>query len=614
MILIGLLGTLAIAKPTTLIPFESEWVVWVNPDMPPQWPINSQKIKTATAAFPYTDAVGEDRNIDIRCLPDCADGFTHPEMWLNGLKAPFMGVNSEYLSEITATRQQQYRKHLKYDTPYIPSTVFIFDSPGPLVPEQGLKQIYLFNEFEVEEPEKIQGINILSDINNGAIYYLNGTEVARTHISPGGERHNAYAKISTALYEKDLRIEGLTHQRNVLRNIDPKTLRAGKNTLSVVVKKSPLGGLPSLYFDAMLEVYTDFYFVKKPYAQNLQSDGFMVSWETSSSCLGAVEIQSPHSRQTLVYSGRGTTLLHHLPISGLASATDLKYRVRCISKRGIPIFTDWYSLKTAPETREDFSFFLYGDSRSGEDKHQKIIELIRAAHIQDPGRFIVHTGDMVTNGYEEWRWQEKFFRPIGDLFASLPILPTLGNHELNQVQYFNYFQMETPHSYYARRYGDVEFFSINSNIDYAPESPQYKWLQTALAESTALWKIAFLHHPPYSCAKQRKPGDLKVREHLVPLFERSAVSLVLLGHDHLYGKTRDINGVRYITSGGGGSWLYNGQSDRDNVLCTKAYHFVQFWVSETSIRWTATDINGAILDRDLVYRVHADEQPTMPQE
>ena len=105
----------------------------------------------------------------------------------------------------------------------------------------------------------------------------------------------------------------------------------------------------------------------------------------------------------------------------------------------------------------------------------------------------------------------------------------------------------------------------------------------------------------------RKPGDLKVREHIVPLLEKYGVQLALLGHDHLYGKTKDINGVRYLTSGGGGSWLYDGRTDSNNVHCSKAHHFVQFWVTDTEITWKAIDLNGTVLDQDQILKRPVDE-------
>ena len=78
--------------------------------------------------------------------------------------------------------------------------------------------------------------------------------------------------------------------------------------------------------------------------------------------------------------------------------------------------------------------------------------------------------------------------------------------------------------------------------------------------------------------------------------EKYGVSLVLLGHDHLYGKTRDINGIIYVTSGGGGSPLYPAKTDEYSDVCIKAYNYVRFSVTDKKISWKAFDLDGKVID------------------
>jgi 2',3'-cyclic-nucleotide 2'-phosphodiesterase (5'-nucleotidase family) len=105
-----------------------------------------------------------------------------------------------------------------------------------------------------------------------------------------------------------------------------------------------------------------------------------------------------------------------------------------------------------------------------------------------------------------------------------------------------------------------------------------------------------MHHPPYACARSRKPGSTYVQKYLVPLMERYGVNLVLLGHDHVYGRSGKINGVTYVISGGGGSSLYTTQTDAIMEVCEKRYNYVRFHVSNETIKWVAIAEDGTIIE------------------
>ena len=105
-----------------------------------------------------------------------------------------------------------------------------------------------------------------------------------------------------------------------------------------------------------------------------------------------------------------------------------------------------------------------------------------------------------------------------------------------------------------------------------------------------------LHHPPYSCAVGRKSEGKDLVQHIVPLLEAYGVDLVLVGHDHVYGRSANLNGVHYVISGGGGSKLYNSKEDAQMIKCRKVFHYVRFTVENDALRWTAVGDDGAIID------------------
>ena len=185
--------------------------------------------------------------------------------------------------------------------------------------------------------------------------------------------------------------------------------------------------------------------------------------------------------------------------------------------------------------------------------------------------------------------------------AGVSVSGTLGNHdvEVNGGRY----QLELlgmPRAHYTRRVGNVQLFLLDSN---SVGDRQTLWLRNALARSTARWKIAAFHHPPYTCGGHS--GDRAVRERWVPLFERYGVQLVLAGHDHNYQRFAKRRGVTYVVHGGGGAGLYAlkacPRTYPRRVFARSTRGFLTVIASETTLRVRAITLAGTVLDRLAVY-------------
>jgi hypothetical protein len=134
--------------------------------------------------------------------------------------------------------------------------------------------------------------------------------------------------------------------------------------------------------------------------------------------------------------------------------------------------------------------------------------------------------------------------------------PALGNHDYytrNGQAYRDYFTLPGNGRYYDFVRGNVHFFALNSD----PAEPdgigsgsvQGRWLQAALAASTARWNVVYLHHAPYSSGPHGSTHALQWP------FEAWGASVVLAGHDHNYERL-EMNGLTYIVNGLGGRSLY----------------------------------------------------------
>lgn len=139
--------------------------------------------------------------------------------------------------------------------------------------------------------------------------------------------------------------------------------------------------------------------------------------------------------------------------------------------------------------------------------------------------------------------------------------PSLGNHDwltVNAQPYLDYFTLPGNERFYNFMWGPVEFFAVDSDYHdpsgITSTSPQAKWLQDALAVSTAPWKIVYFHLPPYSSGSVHGSTP-----ELQWPFQQWGANAVLTGHDHEYERII-VDGFPYFVDGLGGNGKYSFKS------------------------------------------------------
>jgi len=194
----------------------------------------------------------------------------------------------------------------------------------------------------------------------------------------------------------------------------------------------------------------------------------------------------------------------------------------------------------------------FGDFGVGGATQQRFGDGIRRFERRNAADYLVALGD---NDYTEsptgfrTDWETSFGWASA---TGVKVAGVLGNHDVRVEEgRYEFEALQMPASYYRRVLGSVELYLLDSND---VSTAQTSWLRRSLARSTARWRIAALHHPPYSC------GGYLAHEHVLrhwaPLFERYRVRLVLSGHDHNYQRFAPRRGVRYVVHGGGTPNLY----------------------------------------------------------
>lgn len=256
--------------------------------------------------------------------------------------------------------------------------------------------------------------------------------------------------------------------------------------------------------------------------------------------------------------------------------------------------TDDPSASTSPE--DELSFAAIGDFGTGGDSQLSIARRMCKWHGKHPFDTAVTTGDNIYPDGDPDLFKSEFFRPYRCLRRKgVQFHATLGNHDIitdNGVHEIDHPKFGMGGRNYVVRKGGVRFVMVDSN------ELDKEWLRSALnAEDDDRWTIVAFHHPVYSpgTGHGSTPG---FRPSLPRLFRRKGVDLVLNGHDHLYAVTKNLKGIRYVVTGGGGADRIDGCTQHSYVAkCKGVYHFLFVTAGAERIEVSAVPARGKPIHR-----------------
>lgn len=357
-------------------------------------------------------------------------------------------------------------------------------------------------------------------------------------------------------------------------------------------------------------------FLIKPYLQYSTQTEMSLLWETTHPSTSLIEFGKARfdTGKAILdqqISDGSLKQMHELTLQSLEPETNYFYRVSSVTEAGDTLRTEILPFKTAVLAETPFAFTIFSDSQNNPAVWKKI-----TTHaLEERPNFAIHSGDLVGLGYRKSEWVEEFFAPSYHFMKQIPIFSTLGNHEHDAAFYYQYMKNPDPEHYYNFRYGNAEFFMIDTDQYQAPGTPLYRWLEKALATSQATWKFVVQHHPPYS-SEENDYGDTnyELSEYgddeaklLVPLFEKYGVDIVFSGHLHMYERTWPIlenkvvekNGVRYLILGGSGGGLEKAAPNRTwftNKVRT-LHHYGYITINGNQLQFQAIDQDGNLFDQ-----------------
>lgn len=354
-----------------------------------------------------------------------------------------------------------------------------------------------------------------------------------------------------------------------------------------------------------------FHFNAGPYLNHVTREQVSIVWETERPSHGKVRFgkQVPLADEKLIET---QARIHRATLQGLEPETSYFYEIIAVDEEGAEISSGLLTFKTAVFPDSAFSFAVLGDTESRPHINDRLAKAIWG----ERPNFLLHVGDLTDGGqrHHKFEWNLEYFLGMNQLISRVPMFPVPGNGESDLHWFSRYHRLPLPGSHYSFRFGNAEFFMLDSNRPMEPGSEQYSWLDAALESSNAIWKFAAHHHPTYTSDEndygdtwkgESEWGDEKVRS-LVPLYEKHGVDVVFFGHLHTYerswpvrdGRIREQGGVRYVQSGGGGGNLEDFSPNR-NWFSQKLYrghHYCLLNVFGKQLEFKMYDVEGRLRD------------------
>lgn len=357
-----------------------------------------------------------------------------------------------------------------------------------------------------------------------------------------------------------------------------------------------------------------FHFNAGPYLHYSTQESINMIWETDRLASAKIEYgdKLPFDQSIEINE---PAYIQEITIPDLQPEKLYYYQITAIAQDGEKCESGILTFGTAVRDESAFSFCVIGDTESRPHVNHQLGEMIW----EERPNFIMHLGDVTDGGKEphKFEWNYEYFTGITPVASRIPIFPVPGNGEGDLYWYNRYHKLPEPEAYYKFKYGNAEFFMLNSNAneELQKDGKQYEWLKTALENSNAKWKFVAHHHCPYS-SDENDFGDTWIGQltglgdpkfdDLKILYETAGVDVVFYGHVHAYersyplkeGKIDQDNGVVYIKSGGGGghledftpthSWFSN-KVQRGN-------HFCRVDIYDHTFSFKMYDIEGRLRD------------------
>jgi hypothetical protein len=486
-----------------------------------------------------------------------------------------------------------------------------YDQAATALPSHALgnmvRGVLLRNSFVVRDAATVETLGLRVDYEDGLVGWLNGEEVFRKGLPPGGAVNGL--EVPSTRFAGTVDWIDLTPFRN--------RLVPGTNVFALMV-------LDATSFGGSLLAWPELRanFLRGPLVQNVSSNTATVFWKTAFPVeprlrYGVAGAEEPPMEVRVGWGTNGAVVLN-----GLKSGTEYDYWVEWDGATG-RVTSEPARFTTFRESG-DVEFLVVGDSGSGSLAQHAV----SAAMARERVDLVLHTGDISYPVFEDGQIDLRCFGAYEPHMRGVPYYFTVGNHDFynGDQAYLEAFWLPTnsvtgTEHYYSFDHGDAHFVSLfvpwhgvsqfGTVLPDGSRSAPYRWLTNDLAGTRKPWKVVFFHQPirtsgPHILDDYEVSGrsDIEeLREALLPALASSGVQVVFMGHDHAWERFAPTNGVHAVVTGGGGAVLYPMyRRDGGSAQFVYAHHFVRARLRGEVMHLEAVSPEGRILDQFSVRR------------
>jgi Calcineurin-like phosphoesterase/Purple acid Phosphatase, N-terminal domain len=435
---------------------------------------------------------------------------------------------------------------------------------------------YFRHAFSVADRSAYGGLTLRVLRDDGAIVYLNGTEVFRSNMPASGVTAATFA--SSVVFDANERTY-------VTADVNPARLVAGTNVLAVELHQS--GATSSdVSFNLALTTAGGVTVTRGPYLQRGTPSSTRVRWRTSAPVVGRVQYGQSAGAHTWAAEETTATTEHAVTLTGLLPDTTYYYSVGT----GTTVLaggdaSHFFLTPPVAGTAKATRVWVLGDSGTANAN----VRAVRDAYYAFTGtrhtNLWLMLGDNAYPNGTDAEYQAAVFDVFPAMLRKSVLWSTLGNHDgytadsASQTgSYYDIFSLPRSgeagglasgtEAYYSFDYANIHFICLESfETNRSASGPMLTWLRNDLANTTQPWIVAFFHHPPYSKGSHDSDTEIELKEmrqNALPILENAGVDLVLSGHSHSYERSFLIDG-HYGTSGTFSTALKkNGGSGRED--------------------------------------------------
>jgi len=409
-------------------------------------------------------------------------------------------------------------------------------------------------------------IRLNAYIDDGAIFYVNGKEVARINITgkpadttlatPAADNGNALATF-------DIPVSNFVN---------------GKNIIAAEVHQSEANS-PDLAFD--LEMIAtpaiangsnaeaaEPAITRGPLLQMVNAGAVTVRWTTAAANSSRIKYGNDENALTREITDAHLVTEHEMRITGLLP--DTKYYYAIGSQQSIlkGSYRNYFTTSPPADTKRKIRIGVFGDPGTGNAMQKSTRDnYLKIKGGYNNAEMVIMLGDNAYSNGTEAEHNTKFFDIYNNnVFDNNVVFPVPGNHEYannraraidHDIPYYHVFSVPangecgglpsgTEH-YYSYDYGNIHFIMLDSyGIDGGSRlyedtanGPQAVWLKADLDANAGKhkWTIVCLHHPPYTNGSHISDTEqdlVAIRQKITPILERYGVDVVLAGHSHVY--------------------------------------------------------------------------------